>query len=565
MLSSLTSLRCRCFPGPAAPDPRTPVGRRFASPAVTTHIRHVHRVDQADLDRHSRPVDWEPSRLTWNDAGGRLRRRHRGGSPASRSRCRLLEVGRSVIVVDRAGVGEGETLRTGGHVASALDDRYTELERLHGEGRRADGGREPPVGDQADGGQGREVRHRLRLPARGRLSLPRAGIRRTHSRRGVRRGAARGPRRGALLGRRTWRGALRTRPCGSPTRPVSTYAIICSGLAAPVRRRGRPRFRRGRRVIWMEDGAAAARVRTRDGIEVRAGAIVVATNVPFHRRIAFHTEQAASMAHSSLPAAFPAGRLRSALYWDTGAALRFPPLPGRRRERRLALPDRRRRGLQDRPGRSEAHCPFDALTAWARTVRARRSAKSSSHGRDRSLEPVDGLAFIGADPGAKRVFVVTGDSGNGLTHGTLAGPLLPALMHGEDHPWRRVLRIQAARGSTGHRSRKTRTSASGTATGCRQATSRSVGPHSRGRRRGGVGTGSTASRFTARSTTWSTPFWPVAAPRLRSAMERDREELELTVPRLAVRGARRPRAQRARAGKSRRADVPPPDREPNEA
>jgi Rieske Fe-S protein len=51
------------------------------------------------------------------------------------------------------------------------------------------------------------------------------------------------------------------------------------------------------------------------------------------------------------------------------------------------------------------------------------------------MEPVDGLAFIGRNPGEDNVFVVTGDSGQGMTHGTIAGILIPDLILGRDNPW----------------------------------------------------------------------------------------------------------------------------------
>src|SRR3954447_21752074 len=44
----------------------------------------------------------------------------------------LARNGRSVIVLDKGEVGNGETSRTTAHLASGLDDRYHELERLHG-------------------------------------------------------------------------------------------------------------------------------------------------------------------------------------------------------------------------------------------------------------------------------------------------------------------------------------------------------------------------------------------------------------------------------------------------
>src|SRR5690606_37118878 len=56
------------------------------------------------------------------------------------------------------------------------------------------------------------------------------------------------------------------------------------------------------------------------------------------------------------------------------------------------------------------------------------------HWSGQVLEPNDGLAFIGKNPGDENVYVVTGDSGNGMTHGTLAGRLLTDLITGRENP-----------------------------------------------------------------------------------------------------------------------------------
>ena len=55
----------------------------------------------------------------------------------------------------------------------------------------------------------------------------------------------------------------------------------------------------------------------------------------------------------------------------------------------------------------------------------------------RSSKPIDGLAFIGHNPlDKKNVYIATGDSGNGMTHGTIAGVLLNDLIHGcARAPW----------------------------------------------------------------------------------------------------------------------------------
>jgi Rieske Fe-S protein len=52
------------------------------------------------------------------------------------------------------------------------------------------------------------------------------------------------------------------------------------------------------------------------------------------------------------------------------------------------------------------------------------------------MEPADGMAFIGRNPLDKpNVYVATGDSGNGMTHGTIAGMLLTDLIQGRTNEW----------------------------------------------------------------------------------------------------------------------------------
>src|SRR5213082_1494438 len=52
------------------------------------------------------------------------------------------------------------------------------------------------------------------------------------------------------------------------------------------------------------------------------------------------------------------------------------------------------------------------------------------------LEPNDYVAFIGRNPdGAENVFMASGDSGQGMTHGTIAGMLITDLILGRENPW----------------------------------------------------------------------------------------------------------------------------------
>jgi Rieske Fe-S protein len=51
------------------------------------------------------------------------------------------------------------------------------------------------------------------------------------------------------------------------------------------------------------------------------------------------------------------------------------------------------------------------------------------------MEPLDGLAYLGRNPGSKNVYVITGDSGNGMTHATIGAMLVSDLIVGRENPW----------------------------------------------------------------------------------------------------------------------------------
>jgi|GEM_PF-2725943 len=52
------------------------------------------------------------------------------------------------------------------------------------------------------------------------------------------------------------------------------------------------------------------------------------------------------------------------------------------------------------------------------------------------MEPVDSLGFIGRNPrDEENVYIATGDSGNGMTHGTIASMLITDLIQGRDNAW----------------------------------------------------------------------------------------------------------------------------------
>src|SRR5206468_8969669 len=92
-------------------------------------------------------------------------------------------------------------------------------------------------------------------------------------------------------------------------------------------------------------------------------------------------------------------------------------------------------GEDHRVGQGDPAIHWPALEAWTRD-RFPEAGITLSRWSGQILEPHDGLAYIGHEQ--DHVFVVTGDSGNGLTHGTIAGMLLPALIENRPHPWAKL-------------------------------------------------------------------------------------------------------------------------------
>jgi Rieske Fe-S protein len=77
------------------------------------------------------------------------------------------------------------------------------------------------------------------------------------------------------------------------------------------------------------------------------------------------------------------------------------------------------------------------LERWTR-AHFPSAGEITDHWSGQVMEPVDGMAYIGRNPGDKNIFVSTGDSGNGMTHGTIAGILIADLICGRENPWTKL-------------------------------------------------------------------------------------------------------------------------------
>ena len=339
--------------------------------------------------------------------------------------------GVAVAVVDDGTVGGGQTHRTTAHLASALDDRLTSLEKLHGEeGARSAAASHATAIDRIEQIVEQEAIdcdfERLDgflFPGR---SRPRSDLDLEYE----------AARRAGLDAERLdvspfpGMGSVCVRfPRQGQMHPLR----YLHGLARAATSRG-ARIFESTHVARIDEKGPSVRMHTSRGTRIRARFGVVATNAPIHTVFALHTKQAA---YRTFVIGFSVleGSIQRALGWDMEDPYHYVRLcrsGSPAGDVLLVGGEDRRLGTREANDAPQRHA---ALERWARE-RFPGLGPALYRWSGEVLEPVDGPAFIGASPGrGEHLFVITGDSGMGMTHGTIGGMLIRDLILQRPNPW----------------------------------------------------------------------------------------------------------------------------------
>jgi glycine/D-amino acid oxidase-like deaminating enzyme/nitrite reductase/ring-hydroxylating ferredoxin subunit len=340
----------------------------------------------------------------------------------------LAQAGRRVIVLDDGPIGGGETGRTTAHLADALDDRYAVLERLHGE----DGARlaaqshraaidriERFCREESIDCDFRWVDGYL-FPSEQSGEDDLAAELEAARRAGVAVEWADDPPYSPFGARRGLRFPRQAR--FHPLR-------FLDGIAERIEAAG-GRIHTGTHVTGVS-GGAPVRVETKAGHVVLASACVVATNSPITDMAITHVKQAPYRTFA-IAARVPSGSVPDALYWEDADPYLYIRLQHGPDHDWLIV------GGEDyKTGQKEDDAErLHRLEEWTRT--AFPMVEGVDHRwSGQVLEPSDGLAYVGPNPdGAENVYIITGDSGHGMTHGTLGAILASDLVLGRENAWR---------------------------------------------------------------------------------------------------------------------------------
>jgi glycine/D-amino acid oxidase-like deaminating enzyme/nitrite reductase/ring-hydroxylating ferredoxin subunit len=344
----------------------------------------------------------------------------------------LTRAGKTVVVIDSGEIGGGETGRTTGHISNALDDLYCNLARLFGD----DGARLAAESHTAaiqrieaiaaledidcdferlDGYLVLDANTKRKLLETELEAARLAGLKDTE------------------LVERAPLDSFDTGVALRFPRQAQFHALkYLNGLARAIIRDG-GRIFCGTAARDIEDGKPCT-VKTAAGHTIIADDVVVATLSPVNDWMVMHSKQAPYRTYV-MGLEVPSGSVPRMLLWDTGDPYHYASIhPSNGRDSGIDIlmvggEDHRTGQAQDMDER------FARIEAWAR-ARFPMAGPVRYRWSGQLLEPVDRLAFIGKNPGPdEHTYIITGDSGNGITHATIAGMLLTDLITGRSNPW----------------------------------------------------------------------------------------------------------------------------------
>jgi glycine/D-amino acid oxidase-like deaminating enzyme/nitrite reductase/ring-hydroxylating ferredoxin subunit len=356
-----------------------------------------------------------------------------GGIAGLTTALMLARQGVRVAVLDDGPIGGGETGRTSAHLASAVDDRYYELESRFSE-RAAQLIAESHAA-AIDWIEAITLEFGIDCDFRrvdGYLLAPPDlhGHHEERARRELDRELVAAQRAGLTVER------VDRAPLPFDSGPALRFAHQAQfhplrylrGLAAAVIECGGT-IHTGVHVEAIEPAHPLA-VRLSGGRTLLCRFAVDATNSSITSPRGLPLRQAAYRSYClAIPVA--PGTIPNALYWDTADPYHYIRVaPGDTPERELVIVG----GCDHRTGQGDPMEAWMELERWTRRW-LRLDGPVVARWSGQIIEPVDGPAHIGRSPELEHVYVVTGDSGNGLTHGTIAGLLIPELIRGHNPPW----------------------------------------------------------------------------------------------------------------------------------
>ena len=338
----------------------------------------------------------------------------------------LLKAGKSVIILDQGPIASGQTSRTTAHLSWVLNDRYFELEKYFGNDGAHFAAKSHAAAidyiekiileenincdfERVDGylfTSPKDIENTLEkeLLCIRKLNMPVSRLEKSP--------------------------AIDKGPClHFPNQGQFHVVKYLKGVLDAIINKGGLIFTHTH-VNQIEEGL----VKTSLNTKVQCDSIVVATCSPINNRLIIHTKQAPYRTYV-IAASIKKGAVPKGLYWDTEDPYHYIRLQKHINPELdwiIIGGEDHKTGQDQAVGFRYAH-----LETWARH-RIPEMSTIEYRWSGQVFNAQDSLGFIGKNPLDKNIYIATGDSGNGMTHGTIAGILIPDLILGKENPWHQL-------------------------------------------------------------------------------------------------------------------------------
>lgn len=361
-----------------------------------------------------------------------------GGITGISSAYCLMKAGKKVVVIEDGNIGSGETGRTTAHLVCALDDRYFELDKIFG--------KEQTKHIAESHKQAVDFIERTVLQEKIDCDFERLDgylfLHTTDKPESLEKELKSAKDAGinvelmsAMPGINDSSKSIRF-PDQAQFHPLKYLKALCDIL-----------INNGAEIFTgtKADKIDHTGIITKDGFEVKADYVIVATNTPVNNKYVMHLKQYPYRTYV-IGARVKKDSLPRALWWDTGnhdVNAEIPPYHYVRIQKMDENYDLLICGGEDHAvGLAEVEDVaeenrYKILGDWMREKFQAEDIIYQWSGQ--VMEPMDSIGYIGRNPKDKEnVFIATGDSGNGMTHGTIAGILLTDLITGKENPWEKI-------------------------------------------------------------------------------------------------------------------------------
>jgi glycine/D-amino acid oxidase-like deaminating enzyme/nitrite reductase/ring-hydroxylating ferredoxin subunit len=180
------------------------------------------------------------------------------------------------------------------------------------------------------------------------------------------------------------------------------------------------------RVTAVHDQEEPVWAETASGHTILARKVVVATASPINTFISIHTMQAPYRSYA-VAASVPSGSIQLGLYWDMADPYHYIRLqPDGDKDWLIVGGEDHRAGMEKDPKES-----LDCLKDWARQ-KFPQITDFQYQWSGQVYEPYDLLAYLGQCPGCPNTYIITGDSGHGMTHSHIGARICTDLIMGRE-------------------------------------------------------------------------------------------------------------------------------------